>query len=42
MKRPGVIGVGVGAADGVNEAAIIVYIDANARSQQDCRRRSTA
>ena len=31
MKRPGVIGVGVGAADGVNEAAIIVYIDANAR-----------
>jgi hypothetical protein len=31
MKRPGVIGVGVGAADGVNEAAIIVYVDANAK-----------
>ncbi|HSO75613.1 MAG TPA: hypothetical protein VLU47_12330 [Blastocatellia bacterium] len=31
MKRPGVIGVGVGAADGVNEASIIVYVDANAR-----------
>lgn len=31
MSRPGVIGVGVGAADGVNEAAIIVYIDANAK-----------
>ncbi|HSF25476.1 MAG TPA: hypothetical protein VLE20_14720, partial [Blastocatellia bacterium] len=31
MSRPGVIGVGVGAADEVNEAAIIVYIDANAK-----------
>ena len=31
MSRPGVIGVGVGAGDGVNEAAIIVYINANAR-----------
>ncbi|MFY9610890.1 MAG: hypothetical protein WAU45_20055 [Blastocatellia bacterium] len=31
MSRPGVIGVGVGAADGVNEASIIVYIDANAK-----------
>jgi hypothetical protein len=31
MRRPGVIGVGVGAGDNVNEASIIVYIDANAR-----------
>ncbi len=31
MSRPGVIGVGIGPSDNLNEASIIVYIDANAR-----------
>lgn len=30
MSRPGVIGVGVGASDSVDEASIIVYVDLNA------------
>ena len=31
MSRPGVIGVGIGPSDSVNEASIIVYVDANAK-----------